>query len=157
MKTFKAANLTTLALSACLLTFTIAPAQAHAQSDGAVIGAIIGGTGGAAIGSNTSSRGNNTNGAIAGAVIGGALGYIVGSGLDNDSYYRKRYANKPGTFFRYNGKQYRRYPDSQHGYVSIEISSFDPYYYSDGRRKKSSAVRRNSSKSYGNSSRRGRR
>lgn len=121
----------------------------HAQSTEEVLGAIIGGTAGAVIGGEVDNKGSNSDGKVIGAVIGGSLGYVIGSGLDDDGNMRKRYSSQPGEFYVHNGQAYRRYPDSRHRYVSVRVSSGDPYYYSDGRKKSHPVFRNNPGKAKG--------
>jgi outer membrane protein OmpA-like peptidoglycan-associated protein len=66
-------------LSALLLAGVIGCASTNNATKGAVIGATVGGAGGAVIGNQT---GSTTRGAIIGAVVGGAAGAIIGNEMD---------------------------------------------------------------------------
>ncbi len=125
-----------LALTFALLV-TAGPAQA--QSTEGVLGGIIGGTAGSVIGGKLDNRGSKTEGKVIGALIGGSLGYVIGDGLNDDDRMRARYNTQsnrhPGSYYTHNGKPYRRYADSQYGYVYVPITGQDRYYHSNGKRK----------------------
>lgn len=134
-------NITKLATTP-VITLAIALAatsgSAQAQSSEGVAGAIIGGTVGTVVGGKIDNRGSSSDGKVIGALVGGSLGYIIGDGLGNDDQLITRHSSKSGSYYRHNGKSYRRYADHQYGYVYIPIKSNDPYYYSDGRRRQAS-------------------
>lgn len=123
---------------AIICTLFLATGAAHAQSSDGIIGGILGGTIGSVIGGELDNKGSSSDGKVVGALIGGSLGYIVGDGLNDDDRLRKQYNSRPGSYYNHNGRSYRRYRDDQYGYVYIQISSDDPYYYNDGRRKNAS-------------------
>ncbi len=110
---------------------------AHAQSTEGVLGGLIGGTLGSVVGGKLDNKGSSSEGKVIGAVVGGSLGYVIGDGLDDDDKLNNRYSNQPGTYYKHNGKSYRRYNDNQYGYVSIPINSNDRYYHANGKRKNS--------------------
>ena len=124
-----------LGLFAVTGALAIAATPAQAQSTEEVLGALIGGTAGAVVGGELDNKGSNDEGKIIGAIVGGSLGYVIGSGLENDDNVRRRYANQPGEFYRKDGRAYRRYRDTEYGYVSYRVDGNDPYYYPDGRQK----------------------
>ena len=120
---------------AITLALFLSAGTAHGQSNEGALGGVVGGTLGAIVGGEIDNKGSSTEGILIGAVVGGTLGYVIGDGLNDDKNVRGRYANQPGAYYQHNGKSYRRYKDKEHGYVSILITSNDPYYYSNGRRK----------------------
>lgn len=88
--------LTAVTLAAAAIATPLS-AQARDYNDkcgdtsNAVIGAVVGGTAGAAIGDRIASRGNSTEIGILGAIIGGVAGAAVGdsaSDCENDNRYR---------------------------------------------------------------------
>ena len=125
--------LTTIAAITGALTFAAKSAQA--QSTEEVLGALIGGTVGAVVGGELDNKGSNSEGKVIGAVVGGSLGYVVGNGLKDDDDVRRKYSSQPGEYYKRDGRAYRRYRDTQHGYVLIPVSNNDRYYYADGQRK----------------------
>ena len=74
-----AKQLATLLLAATTLSASLAPTVAQAHDDDVVIGALIGGIAGAAIGSNMGGR----NSALVGAAIGSVTGAAIGSSNSN--------------------------------------------------------------------------
>lgn len=123
-----------LAVSTSLL-ISLGAGSAYAQSTEEAVGAIIGGTAGTIIGGELDKKGSKIEGQIIGGLVGGTLGYVIGGELENDNDLRRRYNDRPGEYYAYQGKAYRRYPHDQYGYISYPISSGDPFYYQDGRKK----------------------
>lgn len=70
--------------AAAVLVLLSAASEPVSAQDGALGGALLGGTAGAIIGGATTGR---AGGAAAGAVIGGAAGAIIGSQYDRPSGY----------------------------------------------------------------------
>lgn len=126
-------NLAILCAAATLTMMSAGQAQAQSTEEG--VGAIIGGTAGAILGGEVDKKGSKVEGQVIGAIIGGSLGYVIGGELEQDRELRRRYDDRSGEYYISQGKPYRRYQDSQYGYVSIPISNGDPYYYLDGRKK----------------------
>lgn len=116
---------------------SLSASTAQAQSSEGVLGGLIGGTLGSVVSGKIDNKGSSSDGKVIGAVIGGSLGYIIGDGLDDDARLKERYNSRSGSYYRHNGKPYRRYADQQYGYVYVPITTQDRYYYSDGRRKQS--------------------
>lgn len=86
--------------------FVMASSPAHAQSSEEVVGAVIGGTAGAAVGGEIDKDGSNTEGVVIGAIVGGTLGYAVGDAIDDDNDRRtdRRYDDRR---LKYHKDQYR--------------------------------------------------
>lgn len=89
--------LTAVTLAAAAIATPLS-AQARDYNDkcgdtsNAVIGAVVGGTAGAAIGDRIASRGNSTEIGILGAIIGGVAGAAVGDSA-SDCEHDNRYSN----------------------------------------------------------------
>ena len=125
----------TLLSLAVVSVFSLCASTASAQSTEEGVGSVIGGTVGAVVGGELDKKGSRTEGQVIGGLVGGTLGYIIGGALEKDNDLRRRYEGRPGEYVTHNGGAYRRHPNDEHGFVSIRISTDDPYYYGDGRKK----------------------
>ena len=131
-----------------LISSAFVPA-AHAQSTEEVLGAVLGGSAGAVVGGEVGDGSDESK--VIGAVIGGSLGHVIGGELERDREreLRRRYADRPGEYYTYDGKAYRRYDDPNYGHVSFPIYGDDPYYYRDGRKKEHPVFARHPGKGKG--------
>jgi hypothetical protein len=89
-----------------------------ADTSNGVLGAVVGGTAGAAIGESIAGRGDRTEGAILGAIIGGIAGAAVGdsaSGCEND----KRYTNRGYTTTQHYPTRTNRVQTTTRGYQTV--------------------------------------
>ncbi|GGX55768.1 hypothetical protein GCM10011309_00520 [Litorimonas cladophorae] len=89
-----------------------------ADTSNGVLGAVVGGTAGAAIGESIAGRGDRTEGAILGAIIGGIAGAAVGdsaSGCENDT----RYVNRGHTTTNHYPVRNNRVQTTTRGYQTV--------------------------------------
>ena len=115
--------------------FSLSASTAFAQSTEEGVGSVIGGTLGTIIGGKVDNKGSRTEGHVIGGIVGGTLGYVIGGALEKDNDLRRRYEGQSGEYVSYQGQPYRRHRNDEHGFVSIRISTDDPYYYGNGRKK----------------------
>ena len=115
--------------------FSLSASTAYAQSTEEGVSSVIGGTLGAIIGGELDKKGSRTEGHVIGGIVGGTLGYVIGGALEKDNDLRRRYEGQSGEYVSYRGQPYRRHRNDEYGFVSIRISTGDPYYYGNGRKK----------------------
>lgn len=115
--------------------FSLSAPAAYAQSTEEGVSSVIGGTLGTIIGGELDKKGSRTEGHVIGGIVGGTLGYVIGGALEKDNDLKRRYEGRAGEYISYQGQPYRRYRNEEHGFVSIGISTDDPYYYTNGRKK----------------------
>jgi surface antigen len=117
-------------ITTCSLAAVISSTTLPAYAEEHLLGTLIGGAAGAAIGSNVGKGKGN----IAAIAVGTLVGAGIGNSLSGGRVYAANYDQGNGRGHGYGHQKHNKHYDNYHyqpyyGYTTTTYSSYEPYYY----------------------------